>query len=257
MPLTVVVDPGHGGTREVGGSSPNNALSCSGILEKDLTLDLAKRIRRSLEEGAVAAHAAALGKSVELLLTRDSDVNLGLVERARFARDRSASVFLSLHFNCFDGALRGTEAWIDRKYEGEFRVPQLGGGKRVREGPGDPTSAIRNINHVDDALFGAAVVRSVVDTLKVFDPEAHARSTWYSARHHGENFRPPEGVRMRDLQVLRDSILGAPTGNCRACLLLIEFIDHPEVDALINGPKGEGVQNRLADAIGRVLVDFA
>ena len=40
----VVLDPGHGGSRRIGGSSPNNATSASGQLEKTMTLDLAKRL---------------------------------------------------------------------------------------------------------------------------------------------------------------------------------------------------------------------
>ena len=35
---TVVIDPGHGGWLEIGGSSANNATTPSGILEKNLTL---------------------------------------------------------------------------------------------------------------------------------------------------------------------------------------------------------------------------
>ena len=35
---TVVIDPGHGGTVEVNGSSWNNAISASGVLEKVITL---------------------------------------------------------------------------------------------------------------------------------------------------------------------------------------------------------------------------
>jgi len=30
----IVIDPGHGGKLEIGGSSANNAISASGVLEK-------------------------------------------------------------------------------------------------------------------------------------------------------------------------------------------------------------------------------
>src|SRR5262249_1019895 len=73
----IVIDPGHGGTVKIEGSSPNNAKSPSGELEKNWTLDIARRTR-----AAVLARAAALGKSVEVVLTRDTDANKGLAARA-------------------------------------------------------------------------------------------------------------------------------------------------------------------------------
>jgi N-acetylmuramoyl-L-alanine amidase len=59
MPLAVI-DPGHGGTQRVGGSSPNNAKGPTGLLEKTVTLQLGLEARTAL---------AATGVSV--LLTRD------------------------------------------------------------------------------------------------------------------------------------------------------------------------------------------
>jgi N-acetylmuramoyl-L-alanine amidase len=67
----VVVDPGHGGLQKVGGSSPNNATSPSGQLEKDLTLAVARHVEASL---------TARGHVVTL--TRTTDTNLGLSDRA-------------------------------------------------------------------------------------------------------------------------------------------------------------------------------
>jgi N-acetylmuramoyl-L-alanine amidase len=39
----VVIDAGHGGASKVGGSSANNATSPSGLLEKQLTLAVARQ----------------------------------------------------------------------------------------------------------------------------------------------------------------------------------------------------------------------
>ena len=83
---TLVLDPGHGSDREVGGSSPNNT-SGGGVLEKDVTLDMARRVRQRLAGRA------------NVLLTRDSDTNLSLAQRAGFARAVGADLFLSLHCN--------------------------------------------------------------------------------------------------------------------------------------------------------------
>ncbi len=103
MPPTVVLDPGHGGAATVGGSSPNNAVGPNGLLEKDVTLDLARRV------------AALLDGRATVLLTRAGDENRSLSDRARLARDRRADVFLSIHLNGWrDPAVDGSEAWIAR-----------------------------------------------------------------------------------------------------------------------------------------------
>ncbi len=100
----IVIDPGHGGSTKIGGSSPNNAKGPNGLLEKNLTLDMANRV------------AATLAAQASVFLTRAGDTNLGLSDRAKFARDKNASVFLSLHFNGFDDTkVDGTEAWVARK----------------------------------------------------------------------------------------------------------------------------------------------
>lgn len=103
MQPTVVIDPGHGGTAKAGGSSPNNATGPNGLLEKDLTLDIGRRV------------AALLGPRANVILTRAGDENRSLSERARVAHDANAAVFLSIHLNGWrDAGVDGSEAWIAR-----------------------------------------------------------------------------------------------------------------------------------------------
>ena len=87
MQPTVVIDPGHGGTAKAGGSSPNNATGPNGLLEKDLTLDIGRRV------------ATLLGPRANVILTRTGDENRSLSDRARVAHDANAAVFLSIHLN--------------------------------------------------------------------------------------------------------------------------------------------------------------
>ncbi|MBP8265870.1 MAG: N-acetylmuramoyl-L-alanine amidase [Zoogloea sp.] len=98
----VVVDPGHGGSAAVGGSSPNNATGPAGTLEKTLTLQIGRRL---------AVHLSAAGHTA--VLTRDADVNLGLTARAEIARARQAALFLSIHLNGdANPAIQGSETWL-------------------------------------------------------------------------------------------------------------------------------------------------
>ena len=99
---TVVIDPGHGGAARVDDSSPNNASSPSGLLEKNLTLVVARH-----------AETALTGRGHTVRMTRTTDVNLGLAERARVAQAAQAAAFVSIHFNGFaDPTVQGTETWV-------------------------------------------------------------------------------------------------------------------------------------------------
>lgn len=78
----VVIDAGHGGKDS---GARNEALD---LIEKSLTLDLARRLRKHLTEAGY-----------HVSMTRDSDIFIPLEERSRIARAKGADVFLSLHFN--------------------------------------------------------------------------------------------------------------------------------------------------------------
>jgi N-acetylmuramoyl-L-alanine amidase len=77
----VVVDPGHGG-RHTG------AISESGISEKEITLDIALRLRRLMEKA-----------SFEVLMTRETDQTMSLEKRVAFANANNADLFVSIHIN--------------------------------------------------------------------------------------------------------------------------------------------------------------
>lgn len=77
----VALDPGHGG------GDPGTAVGY-GLVEKDLTLDIARRLQQML----VAA-------SCEAVLTRDGDESVSLRERASRANASRADLFVSIHIN--------------------------------------------------------------------------------------------------------------------------------------------------------------
>lgn len=93
----LVIDPGHGGF------DYGVVCSESGILEKDLTLGLAKRLQNLISENT--AH--------RVLLTRTGDYALSLIDRTTFANHHKADLFLSLHFNAhFDVSLKEMQIYI-------------------------------------------------------------------------------------------------------------------------------------------------
>jgi N-acetylmuramoyl-L-alanine amidase len=79
---TVVIDPGHGG-EEVGAKGPG------GTLEKDVTLNIARKLRATLTN--------SLG--LQVFLTRDKDQEVPLDDRTAIANNYKADVFISIHAN--------------------------------------------------------------------------------------------------------------------------------------------------------------
>lgn len=92
-PYVVCIDPGHGG-------SPNNAdpgqlfdsgaVSASGLMEKDLTLDVSLRMRTLLE-----------ADGVDVVMTRQSDVYMSIDDREAVCTNAKANLFVSVHLNSF------------------------------------------------------------------------------------------------------------------------------------------------------------
>src|SRR6266704_1000770 len=76
----VVLDPGHGGQ--------DSGAMCGGVLEKDLTLDVARRVDRLLEAEGMAT-----------LMTRMGDTYVSLADRTAFTNRVSDCIFVSIHFN--------------------------------------------------------------------------------------------------------------------------------------------------------------
>jgi N-acetylmuramoyl-L-alanine amidase len=91
----VVIDPGHGG-KDAG-------AQWQGLKEKDLTLDLARRVAAKLRK--------MLGAQV--LLTRSGDTYLDLEERTAFANTSDADLFVSIHANAAPShRLHGVETYF-------------------------------------------------------------------------------------------------------------------------------------------------
>jgi N-acetylmuramoyl-L-alanine amidase len=75
----VIVDPSHGG-------DDKGAVLAGNRWEKDVTLVLARELRRQLEERGIPAQ-----------LLRESDVNLSLERRAEAANQERAGLYIALH----------------------------------------------------------------------------------------------------------------------------------------------------------------
>ena len=75
----VLIDPSHGGGDQ-GAQLPEK------LLEKDITLAMARRLKAELEDHGIAAR-----------LVRDGDVNLSLEQRAEMANGLHAGIYIAIH----------------------------------------------------------------------------------------------------------------------------------------------------------------
>ena len=77
---TIVIDAGHGGS-DVGATR-------EGIYEKDITLDISKRLAKILDK-----------KGYNVLMIRDKDQTVSLQDRVKYTEDNHGDLFVSIHVN--------------------------------------------------------------------------------------------------------------------------------------------------------------
>ena len=102
---TIFLDPGHGG-RDSGAYYYN-------IAEKDLNLQVYRKLRKKLEE---------LGYKV--LTSRDSDIDVDFVtERSRMVNKTNSDIFISIHFNATGSAYSKSSGIQTYSYSDEPNYP--------------------------------------------------------------------------------------------------------------------------------------
>ncbi|MGC0779079.1 MAG: N-acetylmuramoyl-L-alanine amidase [Candidatus Acidiferrum sp.] len=92
----IVIDPGHGG-HDTGTIGP------TGLMEKDLCLDVALRLGKIIQQKLPGA---------DILYTRSDDTFIPLEERTHIANEAKADLFISIHANSSqDHGARGVETY--------------------------------------------------------------------------------------------------------------------------------------------------
>ena len=93
---TIIIDPGHGG-------KDPGAIGYRGTKEKDVTLDVAKRLAKKIERNM----------KINTILTRDEDTFMGLRERSKLANAQNGKLFISIHANSAeDQRAHGFETYL-------------------------------------------------------------------------------------------------------------------------------------------------
>lgn len=209
----IVVDAGHGGTED-------GAIGPSGLKEKELTLDVAKRLAALLQ-----------ADGFDVSLTRDSDVTLPLDARAGVANNKKADLFISLHANAsrFSKA-RGAETFFLAREATDDSARTIAALENDAAGTAAQAAASGD-SDLSLILWDMAQVEHLADSQKLaaIVQESLNKALGITDR----------GVRQAPFRVLVGS-------TCPSVLVELGFITNPEDEALLSKPD---YRDKLAAAL--------
>lgn len=212
---TIVIDPGHGGD-DLGARGP------AGAMEKDVALQIARRLRTMIE--------SRLG--LRVFLTRDDDRPMSLDDRSAYANSQRADIFISVHANAAMGTtLKGAEVYYlsgDREQQAraaepqEALLPAIGGNSRLIELL--PWESAQGRSVEQSSAFASIVEQALRARVPI----------------------SPRAVQQAPFRVL----VGA---TMPAVLVEVGYLSNPEQEqALISG----GYQDQVAQSLFNAVVQF-
>jgi N-acetylmuramoyl-L-alanine amidase len=218
---TVVIDPGHGGLE-------TGAKGKFGTLEKDVTLGISQKLKAIIERSL----------TFRVVLTRDSDVDKSLEERAAIANNNRAYLFISIHANSsFRKNARGPETFFLNLNATDEEARRLA----YQENNSAKISEITSMDEVDDIqmiLWDMAQSAYLNQSSELAESIQRELNKLLSTRNRG--------IKQAPFKVL--------TGvACPAVLVEVAFISNPDEERLLNS---ENFQESLAQAIYQGLMNY-
>ncbi len=214
---TVVIDAGHGGEDQ-------GARGAGGLLEKELVLDVARRLG-----------AALRARGVRVVATRDDDRFVSLEERTSVANDAKGDLFVSIHANAARSrAPRGAETFFAALEASDAAAGEVAA--RENEAFAAPDSPGRLGSDPFLALLGDLIATEHLAESSDFARLAQARLT-------GADGVASRGVKQAPFVVL----LGV---QMPSALVEIGFVTNPEDErGLTTGARRERIAASLAEAV--------
>jgi N-acetylmuramoyl-L-alanine amidase len=211
----IVLDAGHGGW-DLG------TVGKQGLLEKDLVLDVTQRLGKLLQ--------ARLGSDV--LFTRSSDSYLPLDQRADFANQAQADLFVSVHANySSSAAARGVETY----YTNLFAAPGSKEAEKQNDGAAaklTPVSLSAGGLHEkieESRRLASSVQRSLYATLAASSPDIRNRG-------------------------IKDASYVVLTGTTMPAILTeISFVSSPEDEHKLQNP---AYRQQIAEALYKGIAGY-
>ena len=207
----IVIDPGHGG-HDTGTIGPN------GLLEKELVLDVSRRLGKLL--------AARLGAQV--VFTRRDDTFIPLETRTSIANQEQADLFVSVHANSsHDPDARGVETY----YLNFTSSPEA-----LEVAARENAASDKSIHELQDLVKKIALKEKIEESREFASDVQGALHTGLANKNPGERNR---GVKKAPFVVL----IGA---NMPSILAEISFISNPGDERRLRTPE---YRQRIAESL--------
>ena len=220
----VVLDPGHGGIE-------NGAIGPGGLQEKEVSLDLAKRLRELLQSDS----------SLSVVLTREDDRLVGLDERTAIANYNRAVLFLSIHVNASarTGA-EGAETYFVASESTDNEARTLAALENGASGVGDDTFVTRDgqQRNLELVLWDLAQNQYMAESSVLAENMQIQLNRATGTRDRG--------VRQAPFRVL----MGA---TMPAVLVEVGFISNPDEESKLRSP---GHRDKIAQAMASAVREF-
>ena len=215
--FTVALDPGHGG-------EDPGAVGAAGSYEKDVTLSIARRLKRQIDAQP----------NMRAVLTRDGDYFVPLGQRVTRARRVQADLFVSIHADAFvrpeargssvfvlseRGASSSAARWLAQK---ENDADLVGG-----------VNLARQDGHIARTLLDLSQTATINDSLKL-------------GRAVLDEIGDINKLHKSDVEQAGFAVLKAP--DIPSVLVETAFISNPEEERRLND---DAYQEKMANAITR------
>ncbi|HXE74344.1 MAG TPA: N-acetylmuramoyl-L-alanine amidase [Candidatus Xenobia bacterium] len=200
----IVIDPGHGG-HDTGTIGP------TGFMEKDLVLDVSRRLGRLLEEQLGA----------EVIYTREDDTFVPLENRIALANEKQADLFVSIHANYSrDRRVRGVETYY-LNFSSDPEVLEVAARENAlsQKGVHELQDLVKQISTNEKIAESKELARELVNNL------------YTELRKNGNGDVRNRGVKQAPFVVL----IG---GTMPSVLTEISFLSNPEDEKMMKSPSG-------------------
>ena len=216
----IVIDAGHGGK--------DHGTTGSGINEKNIVLDIAKRLKGLLD-----------GAGIKVVMTRDTDDFISLPQRTEIAARCGADLFISIHVNSNqDRAINGLLVYyietIEKKYLNELQRKSNEHLFTEKMSPG----ASKTLQ---------AIVADMMEVLKTSQSQKLAKMVVREARQEGRLNVRGDGIRLCHFFVVRNTLIPA---------ILVEtgFLSNRVERNKLISPE---YRQKIAEIIARGVLDYA
>ncbi len=225
--LSVVIDPGHGGT--------DTGAKYGSAKESAIALQVSKILKKLLENE----------KSIQTSLTRDTDQSLTLPERVHIAEKKKADLFISIHLNASRNAkAQGVEFYFQNQLEPDEETLYLANLENQKNS--DLGEAFNNDKTLTKKGDVAAIIEDLRRTYKMGQSHLLSQklfSSWSQQLNIGKDSNP---IRQAPFYVISKT-------KIPSVLVELGFLSNPKEADKLNNPN---FQAQIAQSLYKGLMNY-